>query len=436
MSKTGNLLEILRSEVKPALGCTGPVAVAFAVAVAKDAVGGKPRSVRVLMDKDTYVKNCAVGIPGIDTRGIPIASALGAVAGVSEAGLEVLKKVTPADAESAKALLPSVNVDIKWDFDGVGLYIETWVESDRGTGHALVAKKHDQVIFAEVDGKLVKGAYPSGFREVTDETRDPIRAFSVKDLHDFACGEPLENLLFLREAVTLNMALADQGLQEGVGENFGNAFQKIPSTGAIQKAKSMAASAADARMSGESLPAMSCATSGNVGITASVPLVVMARELGLEEERMLRAVALSFLLTIQIKSYIGRYSAFCACAIASSIGIAGGMVLLLGGNGKQVDDAIRSVVGSTLGVLCDGAKHGCALKLSVAAGAAIESAYMAMAGSAIRGGDGFVCPTADETILMMGRMAKEGLAQADEMMCRLIFDRDKAQAKAMETISR
>jgi L-cysteine desulfidase len=428
VNQTSSLLEILRSEVKPALGCTGPVAVAFAVAVAKDAVGGIPRSVRVLMDKDTYVKNCAVGIPGIDTRGIPIASALGAVAGVSEAGLEVLKKVTPADAESAKALLPSVSVDIKWDFDGVGLYIETWVESDRGTGHALVAKKHDQVIFAEVDGNLVRGAYPSGFREVTDETRDPIREFSVEDLWAFALEEPLENLLFLREAVTLNMALANQGFQEGIGENFGSGFTGIPSLGPILKAKSMAASAADARMSGQSLPAMSCATSGNVGITASVPLVVMARELGLDEEKMLRAIALSFLLTIQVKSYIGRYSAFCACAIGSSIGVAGGMVLLLGGNARQADGAIRSVVGSTLGVLCDGAKHGCALKLSVAAGAAIDSAYLAMQGSAIRGGDGFVCETADETIRVMGRMAREGLGKADETMCRLIFERDREVA--------
>jgi len=422
------LLEILRSEVKPALGCTGPVAVAFAVAVAKDAVGGTPKRVKVLMDKDTYVKNCAVGIPGIDSRGIPIASALGAVAGVSEAGLEVLKKVTPADAERAKALLPSVSVDIKWDFDGVGLYIETWVESDCGTGHALVAKKHDQVIFVELDGKLVRGAYPSGFREVTDETKDPIRSYGLEDLWNFAVKEPIDNLFFLREAVTLNMALAEQGLQDGIGENFGSGFSGIPSLGAIQKAKSLAASAADARMSGESLPAMSCATSGNVGITASVPLAVMARELGAGEERMLRAIALSFLLTIQLKSVIGRYSAFCACAIASSIGIAGGMVLLLGGNAKHADGAIRSVVGSTLGVLCDGAKHGCALKLSVAAGAAIESAYLAMQGSAIRGGDGFVCETADETIRLAGRMAREGLGKADETMCRLIFERDRETA--------
>lgn len=426
--ETAKLLEILRSEVKPALGCTGPVAVAFAVAVAKDAVGGTPTRVKVLMDKDTYVKNCAVGIPGIDSRGIPIASALGAEAGVSEAGLEVLKKVTPADAERAKALLPSVSVDIKWDFDGVGLYIETWVESDRGTGHALVARKHDHVIFVELDGKLVRGAYPSGFREVTDETKDPIRSYGLEDLWNFAVKEPIDNFLFLREAVALNMALAEQGLQEGIGENFGSGFSGIPSLGAIQKAKSLAASAADARMSGESLPAMSCATSGNVGITASVPLAVMARELGAGEERMLRAIALSFLLTIQLKSYIGRYSAFCACAIASSIGIAGGMVLLLGGNARQADGAIRSVVGSTLGVLCDGAKHGCALKLSVAAGAAIESAYLAMQGSAIRGGDGFVCETADETIRLAGRMAREGLGKADETMCRLIFERDRETA--------
>ena len=422
------LLELLRSEVKPALGCTGPVLMAFATAVSRAAVGGTPLRTKVLLDKDTYIKNCAVGIPGIDARGIPIAAALGTIAGDASAGLEVLRNAKAEDAERAKAFLSNVTVDIKWDFDGIGLYVESWVETDRGTGHSLVAKTHTNVVFVEVDGKLVQGAYPDNFASTVDHSKDMIRSYSVEQLFAFSISQPLEDLLFIREAISMNSKLAEHGLKTGAGENFGNALLAIPFNNPIQRAKSLAAAAADARMAGEPLPAMSCATSGNVGITASLPLISMAKDLTIDEERLIRALAFSFLLTIQIKSYIGRYSAFCACAIAASIGVAGGTVLLLGGSANQSGDAIRSIIGSTLGVVCDGAKHGCALKLSSGVGAGLESAYLALQGVAIRGGDGFVCTGVDATIRLMGRMAHEGEAEADEMMCRLIFERDKGNS--------
>lgn len=424
MEQDNSLLDLLRAEVKPALGCTGPVLMAYAAAVSRGAVGGKPLKVKILLDKDTYIKNCAVGIPGIDARGIPIAAALGVIAGDETAGMEVLRNVTPEDSTKAKEFLANVSVDIKWDFDGIGLYVESWVETDRGIGHSLVAKTHTNVVFIEKDGKLVQGAYPEKFAEVVNHSGDLIRQYSVEDLFIFASTCPLEDLAFIREAIAMNTALAEHGLKTGAGENFGNYLLQVPFITPIQKAKSLAAAASDARMAGEVLPAMSCATSGNVGITASLPLISMARDLEKSEAELIRALAFSFLLTIQIKSYIGRYSAFCACAIAASIGVAGGMVLLLGGNAKQSGDAIRSIIGSTLGIVCDGAKHGCALKLSTGAGVAIESAYLAMAGTAIRANDGFVCENVDDTIRLMGRMAHEGEAEADDMMCRLIFERD------------
>jgi L-cysteine desulfidase len=424
MRQDNALMDLLRAEIKPALGCTGPVLMAFAAAVSRSAVGGKPVRARILLDKDTYIKNCAVGIPGIDARGIPFAAALGVIAGDSAAGMEVLHGVKPGDSARAKEFLSNVSVDIKWDFDGIGLYVESWVETDKGAGHSLVAKTHTNVVFVEVNGRLVQGAYPGSFTEAVDHSGDLIRTYTVEDLFHFASTTPLEELAFIREAIAMNTALAEHGLKTGAGENFGNHLLEVPFTTPIQKAKSLAAAASDARMAGEALPAMSCATSGNVGITASLPLISMAGDLGKPEEALIRALAFSFLLTIQIKSYIGRYSAFCACAIAASIGVAGGMVLLLGGNARQSGDAIRSIIGSTLGVVCDGAKHGCALKLSTGAGAAIESAYLAMAGTAIRANDGFVCESVDDTIRIMGRMAHEGEAEADEMMCRLIFERD------------
>lgn len=419
------LLTILNKEVRPALGCTGPVAVAFAAAAAKDTVGGEPKKVRIVMDKDSYIKNVAVGIPGIDMRGIEIAASLGAIAGVSSAGLEVLKDVTPSDAAKAKAFLPNVDVKIQWDFDSVGLYIEAWVATDKGEGHVLVGKTHTNIIFRELNGELIEGQYEKSFDSVVDRSHDTILDYKISEIIDFAKQVPIEEISICREAIEMNKIIAEQGYKPGVGENFGNGILEIPWSSPIAKAKSYAAAASDARMQGLEYPTMSCATSGNVGITCSMPLISMGESLGKSEEEIMRALAASFLLCVQMKSLIGRLSMFCACALASSVGIAGGMVMLLGGGTKEVDGAIRNVVGSVFGILCDGAKHGCALKLSMSSGVAIESSYMAMNGHFVKGGDGFVCNTADETVRLVGRMAKEGTAGADQTMCRLLYERNK-----------
>lgn len=188
------LLTILNKEVRPALGCTGPVAVAFAAAAAKDTVGGEPKKVRIVMDKDSYIKNVAVGIPGIDMRGIEIAASLGAIAGVSSAGLEVLKDVTPSDAAKAKAFLPNVDVKIQWDFDSVGLYIEAWVATDKGEGHVLVGKTHTNIIFRELNGKLIEGQYEKNFDSVVDRSHDTILDYKISEIIDFAKQVPIEEI--------------------------------------------------------------------------------------------------------------------------------------------------------------------------------------------------------------------------------------------------
>ena len=279
--------------------------------------------------------------------------------------------------------------------------------------------------FRELNGKLIEGQYEKNFDSVVDRSHDTILDYKISEIIDFAKQVPIEEISICREAIGMNKIIAEQGYKPGVGENFGNGILEIPWPSPITKAKSYAAAASDARMQGLEYPTMSCATSGNVGITCSMPLISMGESLGKSEEEIMRALAASFLLCVQMKSLIGRLSMFCACALASSVGIAGGMVMLLGGGTKEVDGAIRNVVGSVFGILCDGAKHGCALKLSMSSGVAIESSYMAMNGHFVKGGDGFVCNTADETVRLVGRMAKEGTAGADQTMCRLLYERNK-----------
>ncbi len=423
------LLEILTKEVRPALGCTGPTSIAFAAAAARQAVGGTPRKAVVRMDKDTYKNSLCVGIPGTDRMGIDISVALGAVAGDADAGLEVLNKVTPDDEKRAVEFMQNVDVDIFWEYAGVGLRIEAAVETEKGTGTAIVAKTHTNVVYLEANGKVLLDDRASLEGTSFDYSKDTILKYSLSDLFRFAETVPLEDIDFLKKGVELNRRLAKEGLADGIGGGFGAAYRDLSRGDLVMKVKSYTAAASDARMGGLGFPAMSCATSGNVGITGMLPLVVMAEELGLSEEKMLRAVALSYLLTILMKSRIGRLSAICACAIAAGIGVAAGASMLLDGDVDCADRAIQNIAGSLTGIVCDGAKYGCALKLSAAAGMAIESALLAKSGYVVPKGDGLVCDNADESMAAIGRLAQEGMTEAATVMARIIIEREKAKGR-------
>lgn len=424
------LLEILKKEVKPALGCTGPVSIAFAAAAARDAVGGTARRATVRMDKDSYKNSLSVGIPGTDRMGIDISVALGAVAGDSKAGLEVLNKVTPEEEKKAVAFLKNVDVDIFWEYTGMGLRIEAEVETEKGVGKAVVAKTHTNVVYLEANGKALVDERAGLEGTTFDYSKDAILKYRLADLWNFAETVPLADIAFLREGVAMNRKLAEAGLEKGVGAGFGVAYREMAKGSLVLKAKSYTAAASDARMGGLGFPAMSCATSGNVGITAMLPLVVMAEELGRSEEEMLRAVALSYLLTILMKSRIGRLSAICACAMAAGIGITAGASMLLGGGLASADRAIQNMTGCLTGIVCDGAKYGCALKLSAAAGMAIESAMLARDGYVVPKGDGLVCDSADESMAAIGRTAQEGMTAAATVMARIIIEREKAKGRS------
>lgn len=421
-----DLLRILQKEIAPALGCTGPTSVSFVVSVARDAVGGTPKSVHVIMDKDGYKNSIAVGIPGTTLMGLDIAAALGAVAGNSTSGLEVLQGVTGEDELKARQLLASTKVDIKWDLKDVELYNEAYVETDKGIGHAIVRRTHTNVVLIEANNKKIYEASADEHADRIDYSRDVIRQYRIRDFYQFAKYEPLDHLLVCREAIHMNKTLAEAGLENGLGSGFGYAFQNMEDQTLILKAKAFTAAASDARMAGLDLPAMSCATSGNVGIAASLPLYVVARELGRSEEELLRSLALSFLTVIYLKSHIGRLSAICACSIASSLGVAAGSAYLLDGNLREIEMAINSVTGSIGGILCDGAKPGCAMKLATSVGVAIEAALLARQGVSIKPRDGIVGLSADESIEAIGRIAREGMITADEVMARIIISRESS----------
>lgn len=420
------LLSILKSEVKPALGCTGPTSVSYAVSVAKDAVGGTAKKVKVKVDRDTYKNSISVGIPGTSKKGLVIAAALGAVCGDSKLGLEVLKNVTSEQEEYAQIFAEnSVELNICWDLKEVGLFIESYVETENGIGHSIVKRTHTNVDLIEANGELIYKRDPADSKTPVVEVDAPIKKFKVHDLYNFSKNTSLDSIIFLKDALAMNMNLSQAGLKDDIGGRFGIGFNSFRGDRAYIRAKSLTAAASDARMAGDNIAAMSCASSGNVGITASVPFLPICEEYNKSEEEMIRAICLSFLLTIYIKSHIGRLSAMCACAIAAGVGVAAGTAYLLGDSYEKIEMAINNIVGSLGGVLCDGAKLGCAMKLATAVGVAIESAYLAVEGISIPPRDGLVSDNADDTLKLLGTIAREGMVNTDIVMCKAIIDREK-----------
>ncbi len=424
MSESLNVLHrILKKEVTPALGCTGPTAVSYVAAEAAAAVGGKPQKIVVKVDRHIGTKNSDVGIPGTPVVGLKMAAALGALAGDAAAGLEVLHNVTPESEREALAFSQSgnVTVDVDLETDILGLFMDCTVTTDKGVGRAVVVKTHTNLVYREANGQ-VQVNIPYDRRASMSEAHDEMASFRIADFYRYATEMPLEELLFLREAVTMNKTLAKTIFdRKAKGAGFALSMMGRADGNLIRKAKALTAAGSEARMEGFSLPAMSCATSGNVGLTASLPLISMAEDLGSSEEQLLRALALSFLTTICVKNRIGRVSSMCACVTAASQGIAAGASLLLGGDLDCINRAVNNTVVNIFGVVCDGARLACALKLSSAAGVAIECAMMAKDGVMTPANEGIVAGNADQTLDFMGDFAQHGMAGSDLALCKALY---------------
>lgn len=423
------LLAILRKEVTPALGCTGPTAVSYAAAEASAAVGGVPQKILLKVDRHIGTKNGDVGIPGTSVVGLKMAAALGAIAGDAQAGLNVLHNVTPENEQEALAFSRSGNVEVEVDLETetLGLFIDCTVTTDKGVGRAVVVKTHTNLVYREANGQ-VQVDIPYDRVASMNETKDPMARYKLADFYDFSMHIPLSEIEFLKEAISMNNTLAQTIFSgEAKGAGFAVSMMRRAGDNMIEKAKAMTSAGSEARMEGFSLPAMSCATSGNVGLTASLPLISMADSLKSSEEALIRALAMSFLVTICVKNRIGRVSSMCACVTAASQGVAAGASMLLGGDLACINRAINNVVVNIFGVVCDGARLACALKLSSAAGIAIESALMAMDGVETPPGEGVVGMNADASLDFMGAFAQNGMKGSDLALCRALHEKQKTQ---------
>lgn len=412
------LLHLLRSEVIPAIGCTEPIAVALCVARAKELLGYEPDAITVYLSKNVYKNALAVGIPNTGMTGLPIAIALGATVGKSEYMLEVLRDATPETVAYAKDYMLRVPAQIHINYEAPSiLYIHAEVRKGDQTAQATIMDEHTNFV-------------ESGTRSQEPRLNSKIdtteNALSLRRVYDFAMEVDIHDLTFLKEGAEMNTAAAETSFADQYGHGLGRLLrantltatpemEKLFGNTLFTKIISYTCGACDARMSGAMVQVMSNSGSGNQGISCSIPVYLYAKENNCTEEQTLRALALSNLTVIYIKQSLGRLSALCGCVVAAT-GSAAGITYLMGGNYEEITYAIKNMIANISGMICDGAKPGCALKVTSGVATAIFSAYLAIQHSYADSTEGIVEDDIDRTIRNLTRIGHDGMKVTDDLI--------------------
>ncbi len=417
------MIEILKREAIPALGCTEPVACALACARCKEELGGVPESIDVYVSGNIYKNGMGVGIPGTGMVGLPIAAALGAVCGKTAYGLEVLKEVSVGNnLEVAKELVEQgmVKVHLKEDAPDK-LYAEAVCRKGNGTVKTVIVHGHTNIVLVEKDGQTVfcKEEKPA----VAEEGK--CVELSLARIWEFVHQVDVKDIEFLLEGAKMNETISDEGLKGKFGLQIGRTLKENIEKGVLaddllNRVLIRATAASDARMDGCEKPVMTNSGSGNQGITVYLPVVVTAERFGCSQEQLVRALALSNLVAAHIHYYMGHLSALCGIVIAST-GSAAAITYLMGGTYEQVVNTIKTMSSNLTGMMCDGAKQGCALKVYSGTSAAVQASLLSMQGVKTRN-DGIVEEDIEKTIRNIGVIASVGMEQTDKtilsVMCR------------------
>ena len=405
---------LLKSEIKPALGVTEVGAIALAAARAYDAVGGSLLHIQMVMNGGMYKNAFSCAIPGTEELGCEMAAALGALGGDWKLGLEVLKNIDANHVAQAKALFIPIEIEVDETKDSIYIYAE--VTTTKGVGLCRIEDFHANIVYVAKDDEVL---FEAEKIETTAAKADVIdfEAVTVADMVDYAKNVPIEELDCIKGMIEMNCQLSQEG-EKGVGLGIWKtlaAFQNKGSLGndMIYAAQKLTCSAMDARLAGLPFAAMSIVGSGSHGILCSMPVVSYGRYMEKSEEEIIRAVALSGLITIFSKHYTGRLSALCGCVLGGGSGAASGIVMLMGGGAKEVSAAMDHMAANLTGMICDGGSTGCALKASAGVYSAYLSAMLAMEGVEIPHNFGVIGSSAEQTEKNLGRISDEGMAPMD-----------------------
>ncbi|MBU0928210.1 MAG: L-serine ammonia-lyase, iron-sulfur-dependent, subunit alpha [Spirochaetes bacterium] len=413
---------LLRREVVPALGCTDPVAIALCAAKAREALGREPERIALALSRNILKNAMAVGIPGADAVGVGLAAALGAFGGSPDAGLGVLEDLSRADVEKGKRFVAEGRVSVSMSDGPEILYIEAALSGGGDTARAVIRGDYARVTLVESNGSPTFALADAGEAGAVGE---PTPGLSVRSAYEFSRLAPLGTIRFMLDAAEVNGRLSAEGLEGEYGLGVGRSMREASARGEIGtdigvRAVMGTAAAVDARMGGCFLPAMTNSGSGNQGITATIPVAAEAEARGCSEESLVRALALSHLVSIHIRQHFDRLSAMCG-TIPAATGAACGLVALRGGSYDRVVDAIANMAGGLTGMVCDGAKASCALKAASAVESAMRSAMLAMRGVRVSGLEGIVDDDVEAIIDNLGRLSSEGMTQADSMILGMML---------------
>lgn len=409
---------LIKREVVPAIGCTEPIAVALCVAKATETLGCHPENIKVFLSANILKNAMGVGIPGTDMIGLPIAVALGALIGKSEYELEVLKDSNPEAVEAGKKMIESQCIDIalKENIEEK-LYIEAVCTHGNDSATAIISGGHTNFV------------YISRNQDVLLDNRTPASAeaqaahveLTLRKVFDFATTAPLEEIEFILEARRLNKNAAERSFQGKYGHELGRMLRNsqternIMGNNTFTHILSYTSAACDARMAGAMIPVMSNSGSGNQGIAATLPVVVYAEDNHNSEEELTRALILSHLTAIYIKQSLGRLSALCGCVVAAT-GSSCGITYLMGGGYQQVMYAVQNMIATLTGMICDGAKPSCALKLTSGVSTAVMSAIMAMEQKCVTAVEGIIEENVNQSIRNLTKIGSEGMNETDKLV--------------------
>lgn len=422
-----SIIRLIHREVIPAIGCTEPIAVALACAKAAEVLGERPERVEVYLSANILKNAMGVGIPGTGMVGLPIAIALGSLIGRSAYGLEVLKDLNPEGLAEGKAMVERKCISIALKENVDKLYIE--VVSHQGDEESRVVISHAHTHFSYIarNGEVL---YNEGLG-IRNEELDADEEISLNFglVYDFAMRMPLEEIRFILETARVNEAAAKASMEAGcyghtVSQTFTGEFGKrFLGDSVYTHMLAMTAAACDARMDGAMIPVMSNSGSGNQGLSATLPVVSFAKDMQCSEEQLIRALMLSHLMVIYIKQSLGRLSALCGCVVAAT-GASCGITYLMGGSREQLTFAIKNMIGNITGMICDGAKPSCALKVSSGVSTAMLSALMAMEQKVVTPVEGIIDEDVDRSIANLTSIGSKGMESTD----RLVLDIMTAKA--------
>ena len=418
-SEREQIIALIHREVVPAIGCTEPIAVALCVARASEILNNRhPQRITAQLSANILKNAMGVGIPGTDMIGLPIAIALGALIGKSEYGLEVLKDCTPEAVEEGKKLIDTQAIQISLK-EGIEekLYIEVCCEADGNKATAIISGGHTHFVYESLNDEVLLNIQ-SGAGHEGGETEMEL---NLRKVFEFATTTPIEEIRFILEAKRLNKSAAERSLAGSYGHELGKTLrssrseQHLMGNNTFTHILSYTSAACDARMAGAMIPVMSNSGSGNQGIAATLPVVVYAEDNQKTEEELIRALTLSHLTVIYIKQSLGRLSALCGCVVAAT-GSSCGITYLMGGGYEQVAYAVKNMIANLTGIICDGAKPSCALKLTSGVSTAVLSAILAIEQKCVTAVEGIIEDDVDLSIRNLTRIGSEGMNETDKMV--------------------